>query len=413
MRILYVTPAYKPAYRMGGPIASVSATAEALVRRGHQVTVATTNANLDDDIDVPLERPVDVDGVTVWYFRRREPLREWLPFIPYLSQSMGFAYAGAMKAGLRRLMADADVVHTQMPFVYPTLLAARLARRLGKPLFYHQRGNFLPTHLNRRSMKKRLYISLFEKRILRHAAGLIALTEAERDAFRALAPSTPCFIIPNGVVAPPPDPHAAARVEARWGIPRDALLILYLSRLEQWKGADELLAAFAHVQAACPRAFLVMAGYDGCDAEARWRPRIERDGYAQRVIFAGVVSGREKEDLLERADLFSLPSLGEGLSMAVLEALAHGTAVMLSPQCNFGEAEHEGAGITVAGDAGLMAASMESLLADPARLRAMGEAGRALMRRQYSWDVVTDRLLDVYRDAVGKTGRKPYAILGD
>jgi glycosyltransferase involved in cell wall biosynthesis len=408
MRILYVTPAYKPAYRMGGPIATVAAAAEALVRQGHEVTVATTNANLDADIDVPLDRPLSVDGVTVWYFRREEPLRKWLPFIPYLSQSMGFVYAPAMKDALRRLIADADVVHTQMPFVYPTYAAARLAERLGKPLFYHQRGNFLASHLQRRSLKKRLYIALAEKHTLEHAAGLIALTEAEREAFRALAPGTPCHVIPNGVVVPSADAAAAARVEARWGVPRDAQLLLYLSRLETWKGADELLETFARVQAAHPALYLMMAGHDVCDAERRWRPRAERDGYARRLIFTGVVSGAEKEDVLQRADLFSLPSRGEGLSMAMLEAMAHGTPVMLSPECHFPDAERAGAGIVVGREPGAMAAALASLLADPARLRAMGEAGRAWMQRDYSWDVVARRLLDVYGRAVS-SGPAPSA----
>lgn len=400
MRILYVTPAYKPAYRMGGPIATVAAAAEALVRKGHEVTVVTTNANLDTDIDVELDRPVPVDGVTVWYCRREEPLRKWLPFIPYLSRSMGFVYAPAMKATLRRLMADADVVHTQMPFVYPTVLAGRLARQLGKPLFYHQRGNFLPSHLQRRSLKKRIYIALFEKRTLTHAAGLIALTEAERDAFRAIAPNTPCHVIPNGVTVPPVDDGAAARVEQRWGIPRDALVVLFLSRLEMWKGADELMESFARVQTEHPSLFLVMAGFDNCAAERRWRPRAERDGYGNRLLFTGVVAGAEKEDILQRADLFSLPSRGEGLSMAMLEALAHGVPVMLSPECHFPDAERAGAGITVERDVETMAEALRSLIAEPARLRAMGEAGRALMRRDYSWDVVADRLLDVYAAAI-------------
>jgi glycosyltransferase involved in cell wall biosynthesis len=396
MRILYVTPAYKPAWRMGGPIASVSAAAEALVRRGHDVTVATTTANLDEEVDVPVGRAVDVDGVTVRYFRRSEPVRDWLPFIPYLSQSMGFIYSSEMKEVLPRLVAEADVVHTQSPFVYPTLLASRLARRLGKPLFYHQRGNFLPTHLGRRSLKKRAYIALFEKRILRNAAWLIALTEAERDAFRELAPETPCTIIPNGVTVSPPDPEAAARVEARWGIPRDAKVILFLGRLETWKGVDELLDAFARVQASVPDAFLVMAGHGDGGAEARWRPRLDR------AVFTGVVSGRDKDDLLDRADLFSLPSHGEGLSMAVLEALAHATAVMLSPECNFREAERAGAGVIVPRDPQQMAAAMAALLADRARLRAMGEAGRALVLRDYTWDVVTERLLEVYRGMLAR-----------
>lgn len=396
MRILYVTPAYKPAYRMGGPIATVAAAAEALARMGHDVVVATTNANLDTDIDVPLETPQNVDGVTVWYFRREEPLRKWLPFIPYVAQSMGFVYAPAMKDALRRLIADADVVHTQMPFVYPTYAAARLAEQLGKPLFYHQRGNFLGSHLQRRSLKKRLYIALIEKHTLEHAAGLIALTEAERDAFRAIAPATPCHVIPNGVVVPPPDAGAAARVEERWGVPRDATLLLFLSRLEMWKGADELIETFARVQAAHPALYLMMAGHDVDDVAQRWRPRAEAGGYARRLIFTGVVSGAEKEDILQRADLFSLPSRGEGLSMAMLEAMAHGTPVMLSPECHFPDAERAGAGIIVERDPAAMAAALEALLADPERLRAMGEAGRAWMQRDYSWDVVARRLLDVY-----------------
>src|ERR1041385_9121010 len=149
MRILYVSTAYKPAYRMGGPVASVPATAEALVRAGHEVTVVTTNANLDEDLDVPLNQPVNVDGVTVWYFRREEPLRKWLPFIPYLSQTSGFAYAPDMRRRLPELIAPCDVVDLQTPFVYPILAAGRIARRMGKPLFFHQRGNYLPTFLGR------------------------------------------------------------------------------------------------------------------------------------------------------------------------------------------------------------------------------------------------------------------------
>ena len=85
--------------------------------------------------------------------------------------------------------------------------------------------------------------------------------------------------------------------------------------------------------------------------------------------------------------------------MAMLEAMAHGTALMLSPQCNF-PAERFGAGMVVEKNAAAMAPALESLIADRARLRAMGEAGRALALREFSWDVVTDRLLDVYERAV-------------
>jgi len=396
MRILYVTPAYKPAYRMGGPIASVSAAAEHLAARGHAVDVVTTNANLDEDIDVPLGQPVVVDGVTVRYYGRSEPLRKWLPFVPYLSRSMGYTYAAGMREALEELVPRHDVVHTHMPFVYPTYAASRAALRHGKPLLYHQRGVYLPTHLSRRRGKKEIYIALFEKPIMRRAAALVALTEAERSAFRALAPETPCEVIPNGVDVPLPDAGAAARVEARHGIPRDATVVLFLARLHPWKGLDELAGAFAAVEREIPDLYLVLAGVDECDAERRWRPIAERDGFAERLLFTGAISGSVKSDLLHRADLFSLPSQGEGLSMSVLEALAHSTAVMVSPECNFPDPEREGAGLTVPKEPAAMADALRRLAGDRDALRRMGAAGRQLAIRRYSWDVVTDRLIDLY-----------------
>src|SRR6266540_4836543 len=104
MKILYAGTGYKPAYRLGGPIVSVSAAAEMLVRKGHQVTVVATTANGDEELDVPVGVPVDVDGVEVWYFRRQEPLRRFLPIVPYLSRSTGFLYAPEMRAALDRLV---------------------------------------------------------------------------------------------------------------------------------------------------------------------------------------------------------------------------------------------------------------------------------------------------------------------
>jgi glycosyltransferase involved in cell wall biosynthesis len=397
MQILYATPAYKPAYRMGGPIHSVSAAAERLVRRGHGVTVVTTNANLDEDIDVPLDRPVDVDGVAVRYYARTEPLRKWLPFVPYLSRSMGYAYAPHMRAALDELVPRHDLVHTHMPFVYPTYAASHAALRHGRPLLYHQRGLYLPSHLSRRRGKKELYLALFEKRIMRRAAALVALTDAEREAFRALAPDTPCEVIPSGIDVPPLDAEAAARVEARWGIPPEAVVILFLARLHPWKGIDELIGAFAEAQKANAKLHLVLGGVDECDAQRRWRPVAERDGFAGRLLFTGAISGSVKTDLLHRADLFSLPSSGEGLSMSVLEALAHATAVMLSPDCHFPDAERAGAGVTVPKETPAMAHAIAELTRDRERLRAMGEAGRRLALHDYSWDVVIDRLEDLYR----------------
>jgi glycosyltransferase involved in cell wall biosynthesis len=400
MRILYALTAYKPAWRVGGPVLSVSDAAEALVGKGHRVTVFCSNSNLDRDLDVPVDRPLDVDGVEVWYCRREEPMQKWLPFVPYLARSIGFMYCPAMRAALDRTMPSIDVVDTHMPFVYPSYAAARAAFRHRRPLVYHQRGNFDPARLRFRPWKKRLYIDLIERPIMRRATILVGLTEAERASFRALGVRTPVEVVPNGVRLPDERPGAGERVQRRWGIAPGAPLVLFMGRLHPTKGAERLLAAFARVQERLPGAVLVMAGPDEWKLQAAWNARLAQGALAGRVHFPGMLTGDDKADMLARADLFALPSLGEGFSMAVLEALAARTAVMLSPGCHFPEVDEAGCGVTVAADEAAMGAALVDLLERPDRLRAMGAAGRRLVAARYSWDAITDRLLSVYERAI-------------
>jgi glycosyltransferase involved in cell wall biosynthesis len=400
MRILYAVHGYKPAFRLGGPIESVSAVAEGLVRRGHEVTVVTTNSNLDQDLDVPVDQAVDVGGVTVWYFRRDEPLRRWLPFVPYLSRSIGFLYAPGMGDALRQAVPRVDLVHTHIPFVYPTYAAAREARLARKPLFYHQRGVFDPERLKFRSLKKTLYIRLIERPIMRRATTLLALTEAEVVSYRALGVETPCRVVPNGVdvsryrTAPASRPAALARVAD------DALVILFLGRLHPIKGADILLRAFARIAAAFPKTVLVMAGPDEWDLVKEFREATKDAQLRGRCIFPGMVSGEEKLDLLARANLFCLPSAAEGFSMAVLEALASACAVLLSPGCHFPQVETAHAGRVVDPTSEALIAALADLLADPGRLRAMGARGRELVARDYTWEAIVRRVEDVYREGI-------------
>lgn len=397
IRILYAGTGYKPAYRLGGPIVSVSAAAERLVRKGHRVTVVATTADNDRDIDVPTGVPVDVEGVRVWYFKRREPLRRLGALLPYVSRSIGFMYAPQMRAAIDRLMSDVDVVHTQGPFVYPSYAAARAAIRHGKPLVYSQRGCFDPERLRFRGMKKRMYIRAVEKPLMERAHTLVALTDAETASYRALGVRTPIRVVPNGVDVPAPRPLAADRVSQRFGVPRDASLILFLARLHPIKGAEQLFQAFGQIRDEFPRSVLMLAGPGEWHAEPAWLSRASAE---RRVIVPGMLMGEDKADLLARADLFCLPSQGEGFSMAVLEALANATAVMLSPFCHFPEVEAAGAGVIVDAQVDCMVPALRRLLGNPGTLRAMGEAGRRLAVTRYSWDMITEQLLDLYRNGV-------------
>src|SRR5882757_985285 len=238
MHLLYVTHGYKPAYRFGGPIMSVSAMAEGMVERGHRVTVFTTNSNLDQQLNVPVNCPVEVDGVTVWYFENVDLQAKYFWWSRYVSQSMGYLYTPALKSVMRGMLPSVDIVHTQMPFIYPSMIAGRLAAASGTPLFYNQRGVFHPERLRYRGLKKRLYIDLVEKPLMRRATGLIALTPEEVDSYHRLGIRTPCHLIPNGVDVGRFRRKAQPNAFANLGIADTTKVILFLGRLHPSNGVD-------------------------------------------------------------------------------------------------------------------------------------------------------------------------------
>jgi len=404
VKLLYVVHGYKPADRIGGPLVSVAALAEGLVRLGHEVRVCTTNSNLDEDLSVPTERELDVEGVPVTYFRRFEICREYFPWFTYLSRSSGFLYCPKMARGLEELVSWSDIVHTHLPFIYPTFAAARMAKRIGRPLIYHQRGVFDPGRLSYRSMKKRAYIELIEKPIMRQAARLIALTQFEADTYRSLGVSTTSEVIPNGIDCSTFASASPARAEQRWGLAANTVVLLFLGRLHPSKGADRLLRVFLEVAPKVPNAVLVMAGPDEIGMEKRYRQMVV-DGNSQ-IKFIGLVKGAEKRDLLARADLFALPSDGEGFSMAILEAMATSTAVAISPGCHFEEVEAECCGRVIPHQDKAWAATLLQLLESPEMLKQMGQRGKILVQTKYSWPSIVERTEGIYKQILQGDGRR-------
>jgi glycosyltransferase involved in cell wall biosynthesis len=254
-------------------------------------------------------------------------------------------------------------------------------------------------------LKKRVYIAVAERPILLSATTLIALTEYEVQTYRDLELPNRIRVVPNGIDCDLYRSRSPSDLNQRLGIPADAIVVLFLGRLHPIKGADKILDAFADVHSRIPRAFLVMAGPDEWGLEAAHRRSASHAGIEGRVVFPGMVEGELKLDLLARADLFALASDAEGFSIAVLEALASETAVLLSQGCHFPEVAAAGAGRIVSQDPADIARAMTEMLSDTVALAEMGRRGRWLVSRQYTWPRITERLLDVYREGIGLSDR--------
>ena len=196
MNVLHVIPSFAPRY--GGPIVAAVGLTRELARRGHDVTVATTNVDGPGELDVPLNRPVPMDGVDVWYFPIQRP--RWYHF----SAPMGRA--------LRELVRESDVVHIHSVFLWPTTVAAFWCRRLGVPYVVHvQQALLIPPALSKRyeglrastasRAKKWLYLRTLGSLDLGGAAALHLTSEVEMESARRLRFSEG-RVIPLGADAP-------------------------------------------------------------------------------------------------------------------------------------------------------------------------------------------------------------------
>lgn len=243
-------------------------------------------------------------------------------------------------------------------------------------------------------MKKRLFLNLYELPVCRRASALIALTEHERDTYRALGLKNRVECVPNGIDLPPsrhyewPFPHFPVR--------KDAPLVLFMGRLHPLKGADIALNAFLQSRKAYPEARLVIAGPDEHGMSSDLVERAAAAGAGNAVLLPGAVKGDVKAALLSRANIFVLPTLTEGFSIAILEAMAHSCAVLTTTGAYFPEIEKAGAGWISERNAHEIGLRLSAAYCQPAELERIGDRGRRLVSREYTWDSVVDKLEALY-----------------
>lgn len=355
--------------------------------------VFTTNVDGERESDVPLGIPIDLEGVKVWYFP-----------VPALRR---LYWSPRMRAALALQMPRIDVVHTHSVFLWPTWAAAKAARKHDVPYLVAPRGMLVKDLVRRKStLLKSAWITLIETRNIENAAGIHVTSASEADAiadFRMRLPRV--YEVPNGY-----DPARemggsaavlAPEVEAALGSERQSLL--YLGRINWKKGIDRLIRALAQV----PDASLLVVGNDEEGYTAKLIALAQAEGVRARVVFSGPVYGAAKEEIYRRAALFVMPSYSENFGNTVLEAMAAGCPVIVTPEVGASTIVAEsGGGLVIAGDPAVLATSTRALLGDAAMRREMGERGRAYLVNRYSWDAVAGRMLEVYGEVLNAVQTK-------
>ena len=207
--------------------------------------------------------------------------------------------------------------------------------------------------------------------------------------------------IPNGIEV---DRYAAGRRErgrALFDLPADGVVVGTLGSIKPVKGQVDLFEAMRPMFSRRPDLWLVLAGAAGSRYAADLRERVRQAGLSDRVLFPGELE--QVSDALAAFDLFVLPSHSEGMSNALIEAMAAGRPIVATDVGGAAECLDGGtAGVLVpARDPGRLREAIADLLASPSRRAELGAEAARRARREYALDRMLARYEDLYRDVTG------------
>ncbi|MBI3452501.1 MAG: glycosyltransferase [Rhodospirillales bacterium] len=377
------------AERTGGPAKAAIDMARAVARRGHEVSIYTTDRELAPGEVPSLDASVMRDGVELRFYRQHFPA--------VLAASLPLARALAVA------VPQADVVHLHSLYLFHDWAAARLCRRHGVPYLLRPHGTLDPYLWRRHRWRKAALEALFQNRAIREAAALHFTAEEEMRLAAPYSQGAPGVVVSNGLelgeyaVLPPP-----GRFRDRHPEIGDRRIVLFLGRINFKKGLDLLVPGFARALHRHPDLHLVIAGPDdGFRKNADGF--VARAGVGARVTFTGMLTGEAKLAAFRDALMFALPSYSENFGIAAAEAMACGLPVAISDKVNiWREVKAAGAGLVGPPSVDAVAEQIIRLAADPPAAAAMGEAGKALVAEKFAWDKIARDLERVYRSLAAR-----------
>jgi glycosyltransferase involved in cell wall biosynthesis len=300
---------------------------------------------------------------------------------------LALARSGRRLTGVARSFRP-DVVHAHNPRMTALAAAARAARRGSRPTLLATHHGVPPERAQAAA------------RLLRLADHVVCVSAQLADELeRHKIPRARITVIPNGVSASPAlDAAQRARLDAELGLGVGPV-VTAVGRLMPQKAHHRLIDAAATVHAEHPDTRFLIVG-DG-PLRAELEEQVRATGLEGVVMLTG--PRQDARLLVARSDVIAFSSEWEGLSLVALEALAAGTPIVSTDVAGTAEVLESGAGVAVPHTAPALAGAIAGLLSDPARRRAMADAGRRLHSDRFSTERMVERYVALYERAVTGT----------
>jgi glycosyltransferase involved in cell wall biosynthesis len=397
MRILETCIRYPPA--RGGGETNAHAVATRLHRRGHEVTVYTSDLATEFPM-ARLDQPyAEVDGVPVRRFK---------------GHSLPGPFHWVWMPSMRAMLQDrADLIHVFAYGHHTNLWAAKAARKWAVPLVFTPQ--YHPLYSTTGGAPRKALRSLFDRFLgpkpFRASSLVIALSTPELEWMRPLIPpTTRAVVIPAGIDLAEFQGGGDGRA-FRERHQLDGRVLLYTGRLAMNKHLESVISLMPDLVREFPDLTFVAVGEDH-GRLAAWKELASRLGVAGRVRFLGHLERAELIEAYRACDAYVLPSDYESFGIVLLEAMACGKPVVATRVGGVPDivSDRQTGLLVPYGDAPALREALASLLRDEGLRRSLGAAARAAVGDRFDWDSIVRRIEAEYAALLaGKPAGSPAA----
>lgn len=361
----------------GGSVDSLYRLSQAQALRGHEISIYTSDFKLDQEYIDSLQ------GVKVY------PFHSWLNILR-------MPIAPGLVTKVKKTLREFDIIHLHQYRSFQNIVIHRYATKYNIPYVLQAHGSL--TTFFQKGWLKRTFDVIWGYRILNDASKLIAVTEVEAEQYKSMGVSKDKIeIIPHGIsLTDFENLPSRGTFREKYGFNDSEQIILYLGRINEIKGINILIQAFAGLSTDERKIKLVIIGPDEGFLSSLKNLITDLD-IEDKVVFTGPLYGQEKFSAYIDADVYVLPSVYEIFGITVLEACACGTPVVVTDRCGIANILDGEAGLVTPYDPEQLRHRISTLLDNEQLRLQLGEKGRLLVREKLNWETIVDNVEGVYQ----------------
>ena len=389
MKILQVIAAFYPAQAYGGTVEVAYRLSKELVRRGHEVTVYTSDSL--DKYHRQKSRVSEIDGIKIYYFKTLNNRLAW---------THRLIFTPGILPQLRREINSFDIVHLHSYYTFLNIATHHYAKRYGIPYIFQANSSILPIFQKQRLKK---FFNLFwGYRILKDASKVIAGTEMEIEETKSMGVNEEkiALILPGYDVNYFSDLPDLGQFREKFGI-KEKKIILFLARIHKIKGIDFLVKSFSELIRSRDDIVLVIVGPDD-----GYKPAIKKLiselNISNNVLFTGFLGGEEKLSAYVDATMLVQPSKYERFCGSPFEAILCNTPIIVTKNTGCGNFVHKmDVGYTVDyGNVNELRNTMEEILNNLPEAHVKIQRGKQYIMSNLTLEKQVEKYEKLYQSAI-------------